>query len=101
MDKINRQILFIDVFGLFIETANKATYDVEFLLSIIELAKHLCCNSKVFQVILYIDEFCVYLSNNGLFDYIQTCLTLRFDNEGIFISSFQCYTEIILNSCIG
>lgn len=47
MEKIKRQILFIDVFGLFLETANKATYDIPFLLSILELAKQLCCNSMI------------------------------------------------------
>lgn len=99
LEKIKRQILFLDVYPLFLETATQATYDVQFLSDILVLSKQLCCNSIVRFSYSSLDEFCIYLSNNGLLDFIQTCLTLRFDNENVFLLAFGCYSEIILNSC--
>lgn len=46
-----------------------------------------------------VDEYCVYLANEGVFDFIQSCLTIQSEDSSLFTQALQCYCSFIRNSC--
>lgn len=51
-EKIKRQILFTDVYPLFMKTATQATYDIQFLVNLLTLSKQMCSNSNPLNTVL-------------------------------------------------
>lgn len=46
-----------------------------------------------------VDEYCVYLANEGVFDFIQSCLTIQSEDSSLFTQALKCYCGFIQNSC--
>lgn len=46
-----------------------------------------------------VDEYCVYLANEGVFDFIQSCLTIQSEDASLFTQALRCYRGFTQNSC--
>lgn len=46
-----------------------------------------------------IDEYCIYLSNLGVIDSIESFLSIHKTETELFLVAFRCFDSIITNSC--
>lgn len=46
-----------------------------------------------------IDEYCIYLSNLGVIDSIESFLSIHKTEAELFLVAFRCFDNIISNSC--
>ena len=70
-----------------ITVSSEAMSDVRLQNVILQLLSLFCNNSRILSEKRAVDEYCVYLTNAGLFEYIQTVLSL------------QIYRSILQSSC--
>ena len=45
------------------------------------------------------DEYCIYLSNLGVIDSIESFLSINKTQTELFLVAFRCFENIITNSC--
>mgnify|MGYP004660846787 FL=1 len=42
----------------------------------------------------------MYVANEGVFEFIQSCLTIQSRDASLFVQALKCYLAFIKNSCV-
>ena len=96
---MQRQLVLMGILEDCITVSSEAMSDVRLQNVILQLLSLFCNNSSILSEKRAVDEYCVYLTNAGLFEYIQTVLSLQPKESELFVNALQIYRSILQSSC--
>ena len=101
LENMKRQFIVSGMMEPIITMVNNELNDVSLLTSVLLLVEQICITSKdCGSDVDGIDEYCIYLSNLGVIDSIESFLSIHKTEAELFLVAFRCFDNIISNSCI-